>query len=219
MECLRPADELFAQHDVSTSSYSDLSTSISTGINSELPTKQKVFVGQMGTDTNFEHSIPNAWMASPPGHPFYHFMLRWATAKITSGDKLDSRPEAVTGPIALRSGIERFRKGHFGVEALVLPTVLSNNTLTIYSQDDEAKLLKTVEVKVLDPQVIYPYSWHRDGDMFRKFCWSARKGFDEARCKDVVAVKAWGSWTITYWSHTWNGDGVNEGNLKMLNDR
>jgi hypothetical protein len=202
---------MFADYKVSTKSSSDLINA-----KTDTPSHQKAFVGQMGTDTNFEHAIPNAWMASPPGHPFYHFMLRWATKKITSGDELDSRPEAVTGPIALRDGISRFKKGHFGVETLLLPTVLSNTTLEVYTPDDEAQLIKDAKVEVLPPHLIYPYSWHRDGDMFRPFCWSTLGSFNASRCKEVVAVEAWGSATITYWSHTWNGEGPNEGNLKMV---
>ena len=32
--------------------------------------ERKAFLGRMGTDDAFIHSIPNAWMSSTPGHPF-----------------------------------------------------------------------------------------------------------------------------------------------------
>ena len=223
MECLRPADELFSNFSVTTHSALQVAAhSISSGeeqieTRSEEPTNQKVFVGRMGTDEGFEHSIPNAWMASPPGHPFFKLMMQWATHKIKSDKKLDARPEAVTGPIALRNGIERFKKGNFGLEALMLPEIISTEVNEAFPNHLSSWRQATIEV--LPFQYIYPYSWHRDGDAFRKFCWSTLDTFDAEKCKGLVGVDRWPSWAITYWSHTWNGDGPNKGNLKKVEER
>ena len=216
MECLRPADELFSNFSILTYSAQEFALgqrAVHDSVQSTESLAQKVFVGRMGTDEGFEHSIPNAWMASPPGHPFYKLMMEWATQKIMSDGKLDSRPEAVTGPIALRNGIERFKKGISGLEVLLLPDVLSAEAKKAFPMDSAWKESK---VEVLPFQYIYPYSWHRDGDMFRKYCWSTLSTFDAERCKELVAVNRWPSWTITYWSHTWNGDGPNKGNLQKV---
>ena len=42
---------------------------------------KKLVLGRMGPDTNFEHSIPNAFMASIPGHPFWIKVLESITER------------------------------------------------------------------------------------------------------------------------------------------
>jgi hypothetical protein len=167
----------------------------------------------MGTDNSFEHSIPNAWMASPPGHPFFKLMLQWTKKKVTSGEKLDGRPEAVTGPIALRNGIEEFgkRKDHGSDAMKGLEEILADPTPFSGVRGDAA-------IEILPAHYIYPYSWARDGDTFREFCSAERETFDAQHCKDLVGVDHWPSYTVTYWSHTWNWEGPNEGNLRKISE-
>ena len=38
---------------------------------------KQLFLGRMGDDENFSHSIPNAFMASIPGHPFWLEVLEY----------------------------------------------------------------------------------------------------------------------------------------------
>ena len=38
---------------------------------------KKVVLGRMGSDPKFRHSIPNAFMASVPGHPFWIKVLNY----------------------------------------------------------------------------------------------------------------------------------------------
>ena len=222
MDCLRGSDELFARFNVSTSSPSSnsihsnlLTKDVSSTKNTKAP---KAFVGRMGNDETFEHSIPNAWMASPPGHPFFGLMMQWATAKISSGDPLDSRPEAVTGPIALRDGIKRYNAGPHAAETKLLPAIFSHAVSATYRFSSSASLSpsETATVEVLPPQYIYPYSWYVDGEKYRDYCWSTLRSFDAQRCKDMVGVERWPSWTITYWSHTWDGEGPNKENIEMV---
>ena len=42
----------------------------------ELLVGHKVYLAAMGSDDKFEHGVPNAWMASVPGHPFWLFCLQ-----------------------------------------------------------------------------------------------------------------------------------------------
>ncbi len=42
----------------------------------ELLLGHKVYLAAMGTDEDYEHHVPNAWMASIPGHPFWLFCLQ-----------------------------------------------------------------------------------------------------------------------------------------------
>jgi hypothetical protein len=215
MDCLRPSDELFAKFNVSTTASAG-TTPVSQSKaerRSDAESKQKAFVGRMGTETGFEHSIPNAWMASPPGHPFFKLMLQWAEEKVMSGEKLDNRPEAVTGPIALRSGIEKFNKHEYQNSG----SVKTYNEILADPTPFEHEHIEAA-MEVLPFHYIYPYSWARDGDMFREFCWATRDSFDAQRCKDLVAVDHWPSYTITYWSHTWEREGANEANLRKISE-
>jgi hypothetical protein len=150
-------------------------------------------------------------MASPPGHPFFKLMLHWVRDKVMSDEELDNRPEAVTGPIALRNGIERFNKLEYRDFRVVkeYEEILADPTPFEGSHVEAA-------IEVLPAHYIYPYSWARDGDMFREFCWAATASFDAQRCKDLVAVEHWPSYTVTYWSHTWNWEGPNEENLRKI---
>ena len=45
----------------------------------ELLVGHKVYLAAMGTDEDFAHHVPNAWMASIPGHPFWLFCLQQVT--------------------------------------------------------------------------------------------------------------------------------------------
>jgi inositol phosphorylceramide mannosyltransferase catalytic subunit len=188
---------------------------------------RSAFFGRMGIDNDFEHSIPNAWMASPPAHPFFHLMLEWARDRIHGSN---TSPEAVTGPIALRDGIQEYTsKSQYhpsssdesvdgGVDASLLSAVNDSEAYT----EARAKTLRQVtflrphDIVVLPFHHIYPYSWERDGYFVRDVCWSAADSFNETRCKELLAVDRWPSTAITYWSHSWNANGHDDGNLDKV---
>ncbi|XJO74375.1 hypothetical protein BDV3_005201 [Batrachochytrium dendrobatidis] len=65
--------------------------------------KGGVVVPLMSRDYNFVHNIPNPWMGSIPGHPFWLFLLK----------KIKDRPittsvELLTGPIVLYEALKEF---------------------------------------------------------------------------------------------------------------
>ena len=41
---------------------------------------QSLLLAAMNEDEAFNHRIPNAWMASVPGHPFWHFCMQHIVA-------------------------------------------------------------------------------------------------------------------------------------------
>ncbi|KAJ1336525.1 hypothetical protein BSLG_007309 [Batrachochytrium salamandrivorans] len=61
----------------------------------------------MSDDYLFDNNIPNAWMGSIPGHPFWLFLL-----KRISSNELPGRVEAVAGPMALREGAVAYSAFH-----------------------------------------------------------------------------------------------------------
>ena len=54
--------------------------------------------------------------------------------------------------------------------------------------------------------------------MFRDWCWTVGKRFDEEVCKKLLGTEAWGSHAITYWSHSWGEgeSGVSEKGLESV---
>ncbi len=58
---------------------------------------------------------------------------------------------------------------------------------------------------VLGHEAIFPYWWGERE--LEGVCRAGSEGFDSETCKDVLGVEAKGSWSITYWSHSWKEEG------------
>lgn len=104
----------------------DLFTSLAPSSN-QLPV---AFLGEMHTTTYHSHSVPNAFMASSPGHPF------WMAGPVERAikafkDGTGGDPEHLTGPVALKESWEGWEKS--------------------------GRAEKEGEVVLLDESVIYPY--------------------------------------------------------------
>ncbi|EXJ64923.1 hypothetical protein A1O7_01262 [Cladophialophora yegresii CBS 114405] len=207
VECLRPHDQLFAEYNVSTIKHGQPKSQTP-----NLPKSgRKAFFGRMGTDPGSSNSIPNAWMASTPGHPFFLIVLESVMKQISDGDT-DS-VEGATGPGKLYDMINEYNEpeGKWVGEALD-KHVAKNPTA---KQFTPRKGLKH-SVEVLPFQYVYPYSWERDGEAFREICWATKNDFSAERCKQLLATDHWPSYAITYWSHTWTSGGHDEGNVQKL---
>lgn len=169
------------------------------------------FVGRMGTDLNFEHSIPNAWMASPPAHPFFFLNLEWTRASIVTVGVNRTR-DFLTGPIALHRAVGEYRKPKYHKESYgdAFPKSRYEHTL------ERLALPTPHDLVVLPPYYVYPYSWSRDGNGVRAVCSLELEWFNETRCKELLAVDRWPSTSITYWSHSWTQTGHSAERMKRL---
>jgi inositol phosphorylceramide mannosyltransferase catalytic subunit len=218
MDCLIPTEQgVFKEYNVSTISHMAAIDAPPSSDAPGSPEKRLTFFGRMGTDDGFEHGIPNAWMASPPAHPFYMLELEWIRDKIVNGD-INLTPETITGPIALRSAIGRYGDSKYHTESNFEQFFMENPSVT--SDPTMVPRVKATDIPhdvvALPFQYIYPYSWQRDGDGVRDVCWSALDTFDAERCKELLAVDRWPSTTITFWSHTWEHEGHNTENLQKI---
>lgn len=190
----------------------------STATGLEIPSsaegERKVFLGRMGTDEDFVHSIPNAWMGSTPGHPFWVLPLESCEKNIGS----DAQPEYLTGPPALYDRVKDYRDeydhgrgdkmdDHYGKSGW--------RNLYLLSRDHQK--LPPQSMVVLPFWEVYPYSWERDGEAYRKLCWVTQDTFSAATCKQVLGLDHWGSHSITYWSHSWNAEGHWDEHMDALN--
>ncbi|KAH7123273.1 glycosyltransferase family 32 protein [Dactylonectria estremocensis] len=186
-ECLLDTTDGLESYDVKFSGHANLTASDVTNT-----TKVAIF-GRMGSDTTFEQSIPNAWMAASPAHPFFLRPLEFAHHELDKSNNffyklLFKTPNAehITGPIALRKTI-----------------------LAYESSGDED------EIVLLPGRMVYPYNWYEPGS-FHDVCSAEQETFDDARCKQLLEVKKKKSISITYWSHTHKGEGSNKHNIELI---
>ena len=168
--------------------------------------ERKAFLGRMGTDDAFIHSIPNVWMGSTPGHPFWLLPSEYTSANVNSG----ASPESLTGPEALNKMVNRYNKDYDRGQGNKMDSYYEKShwrrLFKAAAKDENATLLPQSLV-ILPFWEIYPYSWQRDGKTVRKSCWVLQEEFNAAKCKLLLGLDRWGSHSINYWSHSWGGDG------------
>ncbi|KAJ3057938.1 hypothetical protein HK102_010774, partial [Quaeritorhiza haematococci] len=65
----------------------------------------ELYLAFMSDDYAFDNNLPNAWMASRPGHSFWMHMLVMVERKL----RVENRgPEFITGPTALMDALRKF---------------------------------------------------------------------------------------------------------------
>ena len=176
--------------------------------------ERKVFLGRMGTDDDFVHSIPNAWMGSTPGHPFWVLPLESVQQHIGNG----AMPEYLTGPPALYDSVKDYRDVYDHGRGDNMDDHYSRSGWRhLYKPSRDQQKLPQQSLVVLPFWEVYAYSWERDGEAFRDLCWVTQEAFNAATCKEVLGLDHWGSHSITYWSHSWNADGHWDEHMDALN--
>ena len=236
-ECLRPYSALLAQYNTTSSSLSDtISTpsaphpSTRNVTPSPIPTLSSIFTGsdtaflaRMGTDNTKKYSIPNAWMASTPSHPFWLLPLDL----VASGLKpYGEWPEAVTGPDALFYLVNDYMRDYSNnavAEAELDDYLRSSEMSELYLRSLNKRGFRAGagapkhQLKLLNHQAIFPYWWGEKE--LGIVCKAGVEEFDPETCKDVLDVQALGSWSITYWSHSWSEEGGHDtGHLNAMEE-
>ena len=164
-------------------------------------------------------------MASTPSHPFWLLPLNLVAAGTRPyGDW----PEAVTGPDALFYLVNEYLKDYSGAddgaEAGLDEYLRRSELRELYvvgslpekkNSGASAGAQRRHEVVLLGKDVIFPY-WWGEKDL-ESVCRAGAEGFDPETCKDVLDVRALGSCSVTYWSHSWNMEGGHdEGHLSAM---
>ncbi|KAJ3053690.1 hypothetical protein HK097_003616 [Rhizophlyctis rosea] len=143
-----------------------------------LLTQDAAYIGQMGEDRTFEHSLPNAWLASSRGHPFWLHVVAGIMKRVDARVK---SAEQVTGPIMLKAAYE--------------------NYLRRVPQNERA------DIVILEPGVIYPYNWHDEPKEARVCQGKTASYFNETACKEYFHAQGLPhqkAYMITYWTHGWS---------------
>ncbi|KAJ2992387.1 hypothetical protein HDV02_003088 [Globomyces sp. JEL0801] len=119
-----------------------------------------------------EHDIPNAWMASSPGHPFWLYLLHHINNINNEGGT-----EALSGPIVEYWVLHKFEKENID------PTGIIN---------------------YMPPGTIFPFDWRIISDA-TGYCYAPSNEFNATLCNAKFDLTK--AYSITYWSHSWGGDG------------
>ena len=235
-ECLRPYKALFAQHNISFRSQTEITsthalpvsmapTSISTSvITSRTSTPPTAFLARLETDYSKKFSIPNAWMGSTSMHPFWLLPLNLvATGFKPYGDWA----EAVTGLDALFYLVNEYLReytGQDGAEARLHEFLRASKMKGLYGRSLSGKITRSSagpprhRLLLLEHEMIFPYWWGAKD--LEGVCKDGVESLDPETCKDILDVDELKSWSITYWSHSWNEEkGHDKGQLSALEDQ
>jgi inositol phosphorylceramide mannosyltransferase catalytic subunit len=85
--------------------YADLDTQCLKPLDAVLA-RNGVVLGRMGANEHFDHSVPNAIMASSPREEFWLYVI----GKAMVAAERPSRPEETTGPVLLKGALDSYRR-------------------------------------------------------------------------------------------------------------
>jgi mannosyltransferase OCH1-like enzyme len=153
-----------------------------------------VLVGRMGSDDSFEHSIPNAIMASKSKQAFWLLAIAFAADRLQqSQQRNDTRPEWLTGPVLLKDTVD-FYMSHSQKE-------ISDCILKFCPelQPDVASSNFGI-IRILPPSVWYPVNWNNFIQTFFRNKMFREKGvLDRTNARRIFPR----AFIVTYWSASW----------------
>jgi hypothetical protein len=156
-------------------------------------------LAQMSADEGFEHNVPNAWMASTPGHPFWLFMAGVIERRTHRGvvrrlwEVLrPPRAEYDTGPVILKQALDTWQ--------CVLERGGGMGSGRRRTKEGEKE---TAGVVVLPPGRVFVGDWHNETALSEYY---GLCGGDEVlgaagrrRCLAAFPY----AHVLTYWTRTW----------------
>lgn len=157
-----------------------------------------VLLGRMGPDGAFEHSVPNAIMASRPRQTFWvlamALLMRKLDAHPDKEEVLRLGPETFTGPVFLKEVLDIYRS--------VEPAELAKLCAPALSQLGEpmASSVSTGEVTLLDPDEWYPIDWTNPVHRLLRSDILVNKSPLDGKTAEGLFPQAT---MVTYWSHSW----------------
>jgi inositol phosphorylceramide mannosyltransferase catalytic subunit len=149
-----------------------------------------VVLGRMGTDLDFDHSIPNAIMASRPREEFWLLVISLA---MDWSAHHEARPDLLTGPVLLRSAFSIYQSNRWWGK---FRHVRRCKRLLSSAQQPRSG---TSQVFILPPHEWFPIDWSNASDG------ALRKQVLECQLLDDQQKKALfpRSSLVTYWAHSW----------------
>lgn len=130
-------------------------------------------------DARFPHNIPNAWLASQPGHPFWLFLAKVIAEvgqrQLAKGGGKGWGAEAATGPIVLKRAYDTWR----------------------------CALKGEADVAALPAGYIFVSNWHDEAARheFNLACDGAAIAAPEVQARCLARFP--NAHVLTYWAHSW----------------
>jgi mannosyltransferase OCH1-like enzyme len=156
-----------------------------------------VWLGRMGNDPDFPHSIPNAIMASKPRQEFWllaiHFLIETAQSHDGPEAMARSGPEVMTGPILLKRTYDAYSSNELAVREMI-------QGIARRLPDQLQPQLNRSTVETFEPEIWYPIDWNNVIHMQLNWELSFFQPKPGDRTKQRLFPK---SFLVTYWSHSW----------------
>jgi mannosyltransferase OCH1-like enzyme len=174
-ECLRPVSPLFTSGDV--------------------------WLGRLGRDPTFPHSIPNAIMASRPLQEFWllaiHLMIENAKALGGKAARGIRGPEAMTGPILLKRAYDTYTTARRDTVQEMIRGIAARMPAELQPKEEASR------INLLVPDIWYPIDWSNMIHL-RLSCEVVDFNLTLGeRTKRWLFPK---SFLVTYWTHTWKNN-------------
>lgn len=156
-----------------------------------------VIVGRMGRDNSFEHSIPNAIMASKPKQAFWLLTIAFAVDRLQkSQEKNDYRPEWLTGPILLKDAVDFYMSNSQKDVSDFILKICPELRADIATCDFGT-------IKIVAPAVWYPVNWNNFiHTIFRNKMSHEKVVLDRPTASRIFPR----AFIVTYWSASWKSD-------------
>ena len=153
-----------------------------------------VVLCRMGGNPDFEHSIPNAVMASHPFQVFWLFAIKRMVDAATLRRSVPVGPEVLTGPVLLKQAHDAFvaldRTAMMAEIAPLLPLL----------SERQRQRLRYARPTVLDGRCWYPLDWT---NLFHKRLCNRLRTDRRILPASIGRTLFPHAAMVTYWSHSW----------------
>ncbi|ODV11101.1 MAG: hypothetical protein ABT20_06665 [Rubrivivax sp. SCN 70-15] len=149
-----------------------------------------VLLGRMGADGDFEHSLPNAAMASPPRHPFWLLVI----AKLIEAQTRlpHGRPEHLTGPVALKSANDEWAQRPECAQRLVAAVARHLPPELCPAAPSPICILASADW--------FPFNWADPiHQIYRRGLLAKGRQLTVGECRALFPTAS----MVTFWSHSW----------------
>lgn len=157
-----------------------------------------VWLGRMGGDPAFPHSIPNAIMASRPRQEFWllaiHFLVENASACVDANAAANRSPEAMTGPILLKRAYDTYVSSQRRDVQEMIQDIAARLPDGLRPHGEPSKVV------LLAPDLWYPIDW---SNIIHFHLLSEITSAQLLLGESVKRRLFPNSFLATYWTHSW----------------
>lgn len=161
-----------------------------------------VWLGRMGPDSDFPHSIPNAIMASRPRQEFWllaiYLLLENAGMPGGPPAMVGKGPEAMTGPIVLKRTHDLYASSERHVVDEMIRGVAARLPESLQPQTGPSNIV------LLEPETWYPIDWSNVLHFRLLSEITSERLLLGERAKQRLFPR---SFLVTYWAHSWKAPG------------